>query len=396
MNSHHCPFVTTDFELVRRFLTEMPLHDLIFFTEQVFNQLSAAEKVTYDINRYCSDYSDYEGRINFIRTLLDSAIISMAHIPLTYQSDPRVIELIRSKAYEYYIPIARELSSEAAALTDDLETTPASTITVTNPRWAHVDEARKEESPAIAAIGNTVELLVDVTGYPEGAPVTFDIFDAGTDPAMRIETERGKNEGGTARIQWVVSDPNERGAELKLSFEGSARSKSSGQAPIDLKPVSKMYRAEVVDDEGKAIEGVKVEFTVAGKATIVPTDEKGIAEHPAEDPAVEADVRILWEEGAAGSGGEEGATTVPATDGGEDATTITAPVASNDEETAEDSAKGYEVFLFDEDDQPIEGKKVFFKVDTEEKTVETDDKGRAFLAAEEGASADTAEVEIVW
>ena len=292
MNPRFCPLVTSDYEQIRRFLTEMSLQELIFFTEQVFNQLTTAEKVTFDINRYCSEYIDYGGRIRFIQTLLENAIISMVHIPFSYYRDPRLMALLRSKEYEYYIPIAHELGKEAAALTDDLESAPSSTIKVTNPRWEHVDEARKEDSPAIAATGDTIRLIVDVSGYPEGASVTFDIFDGSTDPAMRIETVQGKNENGTASVQWTVSDPNERGKDLKLLFEGSARSKSSGQAPIDLAAV---YRVELLDDDGKTIEGVKVEFTVSGKQTVITTNGDGVAEMPATDPSVDADVRILWE-----------------------------------------------------------------------------------------------------
>ncbi|MBN1760715.1 MAG: hypothetical protein JW863_20470 [Chitinispirillaceae bacterium] len=54
------------------------------------------------------------------------------------------------------------------------------------------------------------------------------------------------------------------------------------------------------------------------------------------------------------------------------------------------------MLLVDGNGDPIEGIKMCFNVATEEKTIATDGKGCAFLAAEEGASTDTAEVEIVW
>ncbi|MBN1760716.1 MAG: Ig-like domain-containing protein [Chitinispirillaceae bacterium] len=298
MNARKCPLVTADFELIERFLRAMPLHELVYYTEQLFSQLTSSEKVAYDINRYCSSYSDHEGRIRFVRTLIDRSVVSMVHVPLSYRRDPRLINLLRPKAYDYFIPVAQEMSSEAAALTDALETAPESSMTVSNPRWEHSDEKRKEKSPAIVVAGDAIALMVDITGYPEGAPVTFDIFDACSDPSMRIDTVKGKNEGGTARITWTVADPNERRKELKLEFEGSARSKSSGKAPIDI--ATNVYRVELIDEEGNKLEGVKVVFTVAGESAEVLTDKEGIAEHPAKDPLVKAEVQVEWEEGSGG------------------------------------------------------------------------------------------------
>jgi hypothetical protein len=351
MNPRHCPLVTTDTGLIRRYLESLPLDELIFQTEQILSGLSTSERITYDISRYCNEYADINGRISFILTLIENGIYSSVHVPLSYQNNPRLIDLVRTKQYEYYIPKAREQAKESAALTDDIEES-KKTISVTNPRWEHTDEKRKEASPEVAAVGDAVMLLVDVKDYPEGAPVTFDIFDASKEPAMRIDTVKGKNEGGTSKVTWTVADPNEKGKELKLEFEGSARSKSSGKAPIDI--ASDIYRVELVDDEGNKLEGIQVEFTVPGEdPVVVETDADGIAEHPAKDPAVDADVRILW-------GGQAGGSTTTATG-------------------------GYEVLLVDEQEKPMVGVDVCFTVDGVKSIVSTDENGRAFLEAQAGS-----------
>lgn len=292
MNPLNCPLAASDFDSIRCFLMEMPLDELIFITEQIFSQLNSSEKITYDISRYCSEYSDVEGRIHFIKALHDDAVISTIHIPVSYQRDKRLVELVRPHVHDYYIPVARELADTGAALTDDLESTSES-ITVKNPRWVHADQARKEASPNIAAAGETVDLCVDITGYPDGAPVTFNIFDTGSEPAMRIASVKGTNTNGTATAQWVVDDPDGKGTDLKLEFEGSARSKSSNRVPINL---SAMYQVGVTDDEGNPVKNVMMEFNVAGTRTTVQTDENGMAKLPAEDPAAKADIRILWDE----------------------------------------------------------------------------------------------------
>lgn len=290
MTSLHCPLAPHENDAVVQFLRELSLDDLVFLTEQMTSRFSADEKVTYNINKFCSNYSDYEGRINFIRMLVDHSVILPVNIPLSYQRNPQLVDFVRPQVYEYYIPIVQEHADTIAALTDDIVMEPASTITITNPRWTHLDDTRKTESPKVARLGDRIELLVDVTGYPEGGSVVFDIFDASNEPAMRIETERGKNTGGTAHIEWVVTDPNETGSKLKLLFEGSARSKSSGKAPID---IGLLYTIEVLDDDEKPIPGVEVEFSVAGEKKTVMTDVKGMATCYVDDPSVNADAKIL-------------------------------------------------------------------------------------------------------
>jgi len=122
--------------------------------------------------------------------------------------------------------------ASAAALTDDIVMAPKEMVTITNPRWEHVDEEKNSQSPDMTRIGDEVTLFVDVTGIPENVSVTFDIFDVSTTPPFRIGSASGKNQGGTASGKWTIADPNDKGAALKLEFEGIAKSKASERCEI--------------------------------------------------------------------------------------------------------------------------------------------------------------------
>jgi len=129
----------------------------------------------------------------------------------------------------------QEEKTEEVALTDELAETMTDEkkpVNVTNPRWEHVDEEKKSTTPDTAAIGDEVNLYVDVTGVPEGSRVNFDIFDVSSDPPFRIATASGKNEQGTACGKWSVEDPSNKGDELKIGFEGVAKSKASERKEI--------------------------------------------------------------------------------------------------------------------------------------------------------------------
>jgi len=294
MDLRACPLEAPDKILVRQYLAGLSLNHLITLTEDVFRNLSSSEQVTYSMLRFCSGYSDHDGRIKFLITLINDKIISPLRVPTSASTDPKLNRYFKQPTYDYYIPIAQEQHQESQALTDDVEIVPADALSVSNPRWECVDKEKNADSTSIATVGDTIALLVDVTGYPNGAPVQFDIFDTSCDPAFRINTVNGKNDNGTAKITWTISDPNERKDALKLAFEASARSKSSGRTPID-PHFGKIYLVTVKDEEENPLEGIRVEFTVPGEEpVIVLTDKNGIAEQPATDPSVNADVRILW------------------------------------------------------------------------------------------------------
>ncbi|MBN1306504.1 MAG: hypothetical protein JXA18_01205, partial [Chitinispirillaceae bacterium] len=122
-------------------------------------------------------------------------------------------------------------TGEAAALTDEIEVL-SGKVEITNPRWEPVEEAAEGGDPEIPLMGDRVRLLADVKNYPEGAPVSFDIYDVTESTPLRVATIKGTNQGGTASAEWTVEDPQKRGESLKLQFEAGARSKYTQKSDL--------------------------------------------------------------------------------------------------------------------------------------------------------------------
>ena len=106
--------------------------------------------------------------------------------------------------------------------------------TIKNPRWEHADEDKKENSPDTASFGDTIILMADVTGIPDGADATFDIFDMSEEPAQRVDCAKGKIRTCIAKGEWVVKDSG-KGDDMMIAFEAIAKGKKSDKKPIDTK-----------------------------------------------------------------------------------------------------------------------------------------------------------------
>jgi hypothetical protein len=134
-----------------------------------------------------------------------------------------------------YTPsVAEEAAkSEPEAETDTMQVVQG-TVTITNPRWEHKDESKKSDSPDKATIGDTITLQADISNYPEGASVTFDIFDSSGASPFRIKTVNGKNVSGVGKGEWVIEDPNDQGEKLKISFEAIAKSKATEKCKVEI------------------------------------------------------------------------------------------------------------------------------------------------------------------
>jgi len=233
MKLHNCPLGSTDKELVSRYLRGLPFEELLFIIGDVQSKLTATEQITYDINRFCSSYADTEGRITLLLTLIDDAIVSPLCIPLTYTGNPESIDPARQKSYDFFAPfVKKEAARSEVALTDDIEAAPTAKVEIANPRWEPLEEADATGDPEIPLLGDTVRLLADVKNYPDGASVTFDVYDVTESTPLRIATVSGKNSGGKASAEWKVEDPQKRGDALKLQFEAGAKSKYTEKADL--------------------------------------------------------------------------------------------------------------------------------------------------------------------
>jgi hypothetical protein len=136
-----------------------------------------------------------------------------------------------------YIPSWRKQENvtpaQESALTDELEIV-SGPIAIKNPRWEHKDEAKKKKSANKASFGDTIILLADVSGMPEGSGITFDIYETSEDPPMCIASAKGTIENGVGKVEWEATDKSGKEGESKLEFEGIAKSKASERCEITL------------------------------------------------------------------------------------------------------------------------------------------------------------------
>lgn len=120
---------------------------------------------------------------------------------------------------------------EPEVMTDEIEVIQGE-IQIINPRWEHCDESKKMSSSAVH-LGDKIMMIADFTNLPEGHSVSFDIYDM-SEPGLRIDSVRSKNQNGSAKAEWTISDKTNNDLPPKLSFEVIARSKTSERVNIDL------------------------------------------------------------------------------------------------------------------------------------------------------------------
>ncbi len=154
-----------------------------------------------------------------------------------------------------YIPSWRNDESEQGnaapkpvAETDELEVIEGS-VEVSSPSWKHKNEDRLQANPDATVEGDTISISAQIKNFPEGAPVTFDVYDVTDGTPFLIKSVKGNNNGGTATAEWVVEDPQQKGEALKLAFEASAKSKSSGKLDIPFKKTSRL-KCDYVEMQG--------------------------------------------------------------------------------------------------------------------------------------------------
>jgi hypothetical protein len=253
MNPLNCPLSSRNFDSVYSYLVDLPMHRLIMITQQVMATLSPVEAINYNLNKFCHHFDDRQGRIAFLKKLVDDGVIMPLQYPHNALSNPKLAKMLSTAHYSMQFPFGEDVQTEAKeeVLTDELEVV-SGPVTLTNPRWEHKkkdnggeeDGAENEEDSKKtedkAAVGDTIVLMADVKGIPESAPVTFDIYDTSEEPPMVVDSAKGKNEGGVAKAEWEVSDKSGKGEEVKLEFEAVAKSKSSERCEIALLPL-KMF-----------------------------------------------------------------------------------------------------------------------------------------------------------
>jgi outer membrane protein OmpA-like peptidoglycan-associated protein len=198
--------------------------------------LCYADQMTYNMDKYVNGCEDREGRIEYILALIRDEKIACLHVPFNYEIDPEYKQALGPKEIDlsYLFPKKKEKVAEEPE--EPVQGATSKIVEVINPRWEHKkkDEDKNEKSPDIASVGDTVILIADIRNCPEGAEVVFDIYDMSVKPAKKIDSAKGKHNKGLGKGEWVVADKENKGEELKLAFEATARSKTSKKKEIQL------------------------------------------------------------------------------------------------------------------------------------------------------------------
>jgi hypothetical protein len=237
MDYNECPLHGADQQSVSDALCQMSFLDLYFTCQDLMAELSPGERNTCNLNQYIHGYEDRQGYIDFIMALVKNEFIVPLQIPHSYHSEtPLGRALERKDDYSWIVQLfpKEEKKEEQRALTDDLVIVQGK-VEVTNPRWEHKDPDKKNNSPDKASFGDTLILMADIKNHPEGAAVTFDIYDMSQKPPQLVETAKGKHEKGVGRGEWKVVDKTGKGDDQEFAFEAIAKSKATDKKPIDTK-----------------------------------------------------------------------------------------------------------------------------------------------------------------
>jgi hypothetical protein len=231
-----CPFIPSSFEEVEQLAINVSLIETIEITTDVIMQLSIGEELSHSQNDYVFQYNDINGRWRFLKSLWDYDIITAIRVPPAFFLDKKIARwLLAFETLAYTMKQDFKQKEEEKAVTDnlDVQQPPPVSLSFSNPRWEHEDKEQKEKSPDKAVVGDTVVLMADVRGLAEGASVSFSIFDASSEPVMRMESVGGKNEGGVGKAKWKVDIGMATNVTV-LEFEASAKSATSGRVKIKL------------------------------------------------------------------------------------------------------------------------------------------------------------------
>jgi hypothetical protein len=229
-----CPFAASQPGEMRLILRQHDQTSLLILAERAFCALTGVERYSSHYHRAVNRDENCQ-KLNFLLSLLQRRLLRMVRVPYGYESDNRIRSWL--KAHQGNIQATsgerHEFDEMADALTDNLTQDGVldQEVSITDPRWEHVDEQKEENRPEKAMPGDVIRLLATLKGMAEGAAVTFDIFDCAQDPPMRYETVKGKNIENTATGEWTVQLAEEEGG-ANVAFEVIARSKTSERCPV--------------------------------------------------------------------------------------------------------------------------------------------------------------------
>jgi hypothetical protein len=224
-----CPLAVRSEHDLRWYLQSLGSMRLQFDYVTILNLLDAIELRNYNQNDFLYGHSDNAGRINYIMFLYQHKIITAVGVPFNWQSDTKMRQWFFVDASTIVFPgeVHREQQEEEP---DAAESDATTNLSITNPRWEHVNQNTKKSSPDRTRTGDIVKLMADTRNAPAGATVTFRICDTSAQPPREIDVVDGSVENNTATAQWTV-DLDTSGAP-KIEFEARCQGRTTKMVEI--------------------------------------------------------------------------------------------------------------------------------------------------------------------
>ncbi|KMQ52413.1 hypothetical protein CHISP_0680 [Chitinispirillum alkaliphilum] len=221
------------------YLQQIPSYKVIDHYNDICFYLTENEYLNNRPEHHLQGINDIYGYIAFIIQLLDNNIIAAIGIPHGYEKNEKLKRWFNANKAQQSIEdgsIDELIDLDSPALTDELAVEKKPEISLTNPRWEHIDEIKLNNSPNVANLGDNILLKVSVTGLPNGAGMEFFIYDVSGDTPRRIAIVDGKNKNGTGTAEWVIDVAGvDEYSKLQLEFEAKARSKYSEKCDIKIR-----------------------------------------------------------------------------------------------------------------------------------------------------------------
>jgi hypothetical protein len=166
---------------------------------------------------------------------------------------------IMPKFQSYYVPAGTVVEDDTPAVTDDFEDV-KNDVELNNPRWEHVDSARKNESADSVAPGDTITLMVDCLNLAHGASVEFTLYDTSGNKPRKVASVKGMLSGGLAKAEWLVDD-SQCTPDSTYSFDAKAKGAVSTRCRIDMLPDSFTVRLHINPSSPESNDDTFILFT---------------------------------------------------------------------------------------------------------------------------------------
>ena len=229
-----CGFLVRDAVEIELLASAVAPNELAERLNDVLGELTPVEANQFRQEDYISHFSDFSGMIKFIDTLRENHVINILRVPFFLKDNAFMRKWLYSYEGLIYALKKPELEKEdnAKAVTDALAADQKQ-LELNNPRWEHIDKEKADSSPDKAAVGDSISLMVSAPGFPDGAPLTFDIYDSSSDSPVKIDSASGSVDGGRGQAKWTVKT-GENSTATELDWEASGKGKKSEKGKIKL------------------------------------------------------------------------------------------------------------------------------------------------------------------